>query len=65
MLHGVTNGQSFFSQVAFGVDPFRAYGEFTLLQSDYGIRVASIAGETLKLQDEAKIFVLRRGSETS
>ena len=53
-LHGVTNGQSFFSQVAFGVDTFRAYGEFTLLQSDYGIRVASIAGGTLKLQDELK-----------
>jgi polyisoprenoid-binding protein YceI len=53
-LHGVTNGQSFFSQVAFGVDSFRAYGEFSLLQSDYGIRVASIAGGTLKLQDELK-----------
>jgi polyisoprenoid-binding protein YceI len=53
-LHGVTNGQSFFSQVAFGVDSFRAYGEFSLLQSDYGIRIASIAGETLKLQDELK-----------
>lgn len=53
-LHGATNGQSFFSQVAFGVDSFRAYGEFTLLQSDYGIRIASIAGGTLKLQDELK-----------
>jgi hypothetical protein len=53
-LHGVTNGQSFFSQVAFGVDTFRAYGEFSLLQSDYGIRIASIAGGTLKLQDELK-----------
>jgi polyisoprenoid-binding protein YceI len=53
-LHGVTNGQSFFSQVAFGVDSFRAYGEFSLLQSDYGIRVASIAEGTLKLRDEIK-----------
>ncbi|MGC1448435.1 MAG: YceI family protein [Candidatus Sulfotelmatobacter sp.] len=53
-LHGTTNGQTFFSQVAFGVDSFRAYGEFTLLQSDYGIRIASIAGGTLKLQDELK-----------
>jgi len=53
-LHGVTNGQAFFSQVAFGVDSFRAYGEFTLLQSDFGIRIASIAGGTLKLQDELK-----------
>jgi polyisoprenoid-binding protein YceI len=54
VLHGATNGQSFFSQVAFGVDSFRAYGEFTLLQSDYGVRIASIAGGTLKLQDELK-----------
>jgi len=53
-LHGVTNSQAFFSQVAFGVDSFRAYGEFTLLQSDYSIRIASIAGGTLKLQDELK-----------
>ena len=53
-LHGSSNGQTFFSQVAFGVDSFRAYGEFTLLQSDYGIRIASIAGGTLKLQDELK-----------
>jgi len=53
-LHGATNGQTFFSQVAFGVDSFRAYGEFSLLQSDYGIRIASIAGGTLKLQDELK-----------
>jgi polyisoprenoid-binding protein YceI len=53
-LHGVNNSHSFFAQVAFGVDSFRAYGEFTLLQTDYGIRVASIAGGTLKLQDELK-----------
>ena len=53
-LHGVRNGQTFFSQVAFGVDSFRAYGEFSILQSDYGIRIASIAGGTLKLQDELK-----------
>lgn len=53
-LHGVSNSLAFFSQVAFGVDSFRAYGEFTLLQSDYEIRIASIAGGTLKLQDELK-----------
>lgn len=53
-LHGVSNTQAFSCQVAFGVDTFRAYGEFTLLQTDYSIRVASIAGGTLKLQDELK-----------
>jgi hypothetical protein len=53
-LHGITNSHAFFAQVAFGVDSFRAYGEFTLLQTDYGIKIASVAGGTLKLQDELK-----------
>jgi polyisoprenoid-binding protein YceI len=53
-LHGNTNNQAFVAQVAFGVDTFRAHGEFTLLQTDYGIKIASIAGGTLKLQDELK-----------
>jgi len=53
-LHGVTGNQDFFSQVALGVDTARAYGNFSLRQSDYNIRIASIAGGTLKLQDELK-----------
>lgn len=53
-LHGVTNPQSFFAQVAFGVDSYRAFGAFTILQSDYGLKIASIAGGTLKLLDELK-----------
>ena len=53
-LHGVSSEHSFTAQVAFGVDSARAYGEFTLLQTDYNIRIASIAGGTLKLQDELK-----------
>jgi polyisoprenoid-binding protein YceI len=64
-LHGSTNVTGFSSQVAFGVDTFRAYGEFTLLQTDYGIVVASIAGGTLKLQDELKFrfYVVGRKQE--
>ena len=64
-LHGATNSQAFFAQVAFGVDSFRAYGEFNLLQSDYGIKIASIAGGTLKLQDELKFnfYVVGRKSD--
>jgi polyisoprenoid-binding protein YceI len=54
LLHGITNSHSFVGQVALGVDTLRAYGEFTLLQSDYAIKIASIAGATLKLQDELK-----------
>jgi polyisoprenoid-binding protein YceI len=53
-LHGISNEQVLVSQAAFGVDSIRAYGAFTLRQTDYNIRVASIAGGTLKLQDELK-----------
>jgi len=64
-LHGVTEQQSFFCQVAFGVDTFRAYGEFSLLQSDYQIQIASIAGATLKLQDELKFRFYAVGRKQS
>jgi polyisoprenoid-binding protein YceI len=53
-LHGVTGDHSFVAQVALGVDSARGYGEFKVLQTDYGIRVASVAGGTLRLQDELK-----------
>jgi polyisoprenoid-binding protein YceI len=64
-LHGVTNALSFFAQVAFGVDSLRTYGDFTIVQTDYGIKVASVAGGTLKLQDELKcsFYVLARKKE--
>jgi polyisoprenoid-binding protein YceI len=53
-LHGVSNSQNFAAQASVGVDSVRAYGSFTLLQTDYDICIASIAGGTLKLQDELK-----------
>ena len=53
-LHGVTRNEEFFSQVALGVDTARAYGNFSLRQSDHNIPIASIAGGTLKLHDELK-----------
>lgn len=64
-LHGVTNEQEFAAQVSLGVDSARAYGSFTLLQSDYNIRIASIAGGTLKLQDELKFsfYVVARKAQ--
>ena len=55
MLHGVTASHQFTAQVAFGVDSFRAYGEFLLLQPVYGIPIASIAGGTMRLREEIKI----------
>jgi polyisoprenoid-binding protein YceI len=54
-LHGQTNDHAFSVQVAIGVDSARAYGDFTILQTDYGIRIASIAGGTLRLRDELKV----------
>lgn len=54
-LHGMSNDHTFSAQLALGIDSARAYGEFSVLQSDYGIRIASIAGGTLRLQDELKL----------
>jgi len=64
-LHGTTNDHSFSAKVAFGVDSFRAYGEFTILQTEYGIKVASVAGGTLKLQDQLKcsFYIVARKKE--
>jgi polyisoprenoid-binding protein YceI len=53
-LHGVTNEQDVSCQVSFGSDSAHLNGTFNLLQSDYDIRIASIAGGTLKLRDELK-----------
>ncbi|MFZ0298464.1 MAG: YceI family protein [Candidatus Sulfotelmatobacter sp.] len=64
-LHGITNDQDFVAQASLGVDSARAYGSFTLLQSDYNIRIASIAGGTLKLLDELKcsFYVVARKAD--
>jgi polyisoprenoid-binding protein YceI len=53
-LHGVANEHRFVAQLALGVDSARAYGEFKVRQTDHDIRIASIAGGTLRLQDELK-----------
>jgi polyisoprenoid-binding protein YceI len=65
-LHGVTNGMGFNAQVAFGLDTLRAHGDFIVLQTDYEIKVASIAGGTLKLRDELKFtfYVVARKQES-
>lgn len=64
-LHGISNSHTFVAQAALGVDTARAYGDFTLRQTDYDIRIASIAGGTLKLQDELKFsfYVVARRQE--
>jgi polyisoprenoid-binding protein YceI len=64
-LHGLSRGLSFDSQVVAGEDSIRAQGAFSLLQTDFGLKIASVAGGTLKLKDELKFgffLVARRKS---
>jgi polyisoprenoid-binding protein YceI len=53
-LHGVTNSQPVSAQISLVGDTLRAHGEFSLLQTTYGIKLVSVAGGTLKLKDELK-----------
>ena len=65
-LHGFTRPQSLPAQLAPMGDTLRANGEFTLRQTDYRIKLASVAGGALKLKDELKFtfdIVARRKSE--
>jgi polyisoprenoid-binding protein YceI len=61
-LHGITRGVSLESQVVTGEESLRAQGSFSLMQSEFGLKIASIAGGSLKLRDELKFsyFVLGR-----
>lgn len=53
-LRGVTRGEDIAMQVTRMGDMLRASGEFSILQSDYGIKPVSAAGGTLKLKNELK-----------
>jgi polyisoprenoid-binding protein YceI len=61
-LHGTTRGVRLESQVMAGEDTLKAQGSFSILQSDYGLKIASVAGGTLKLKDELKCayFIVAR-----
>jgi polyisoprenoid-binding protein YceI len=61
-LHGTTRGLMLDAQVVAGEDTLRAQGAFTISQSDFGLKIASVAGGTLKLKDELKFsyFILGR-----
>jgi polyisoprenoid-binding protein YceI len=54
-LHGVTRSLTFVVQTSLLGAMLRANGEFTLLQSQYGITLVSVAGGTLKVKDELKV----------
>jgi polyisoprenoid-binding protein YceI len=53
-LRGVTRGLPVTAQVTVNGEMLRAYGEFSILQSNYGIPLVSVAGGSLKLKDELK-----------
>jgi polyisoprenoid-binding protein YceI len=52
--HGVTQTHSFDARVALLTGMMRISGEFSLRQSDYGIKPVSFAAGTLRLKDELK-----------
>ncbi len=54
-LHGVTRSETVYAQAALMGDALRAYGEFSLRQTDYGITPVSVAGGSLKVKDEVKV----------
>lgn len=54
-LHGVTRRHQFDAQVVAGEDTLRGYGDFTVKQTEYGLRIATVAGGTLKMKDEIRI----------
>jgi polyisoprenoid-binding protein YceI len=53
-LHGVTRGQPIVVRVALLGSMLRASGDFALDQTDYNIKLVSVAGGALKLKDELK-----------
>jgi polyisoprenoid-binding protein YceI len=53
-LHGVTRPQPVAAKVAVIGDTLRAFGSFTILQTDYDLTLVNIAGGALKVKDELK-----------
>jgi polyisoprenoid-binding protein YceI len=51
-LHEVTRRQTFSAQLIPGDDALRAYGELSLRQTDFNIKLVSVAAGALKVKDE-------------
>jgi polyisoprenoid-binding protein YceI len=51
-MHGVTRSQPIVTRVALLGSMLRASGDFSLNQTDYNIKLVSVAGGDLKLKDE-------------
>jgi len=54
-LHGVTRRQQVTARIAVFGTMLRASGDFTLKQTDYQIKLISVAGGAIKLKDELKL----------
>lgn len=54
-LHGVNRGQAVPARITLTGDMLRAFGEFALRQSEYGIKPPSAVGGGLKVKDEVKL----------
>jgi polyisoprenoid-binding protein YceI len=54
-LHGVTRAETITAQVTLTSDTLRAFGEFSIQQTNYGMKLVSVAAGTLKVKDEVKI----------
>jgi polyisoprenoid-binding protein YceI len=61
-LHGAENLQVMQVQLILTDESLRAHGEFRLRQTDYGLKIASVAGGMLRIKDELKFvfFIVAR-----
>jgi polyisoprenoid-binding protein YceI len=53
-LHGITREIGFDAEVVAGENTLRAQGSFSILQSDFGLKISAIAGGSLKFKDDLK-----------
>ncbi|MGA9509511.1 MAG: YceI family protein [Candidatus Sulfotelmatobacter sp.] len=54
IMHGITRAQPVAARVAVTGDSLRAFGNFSLLQTDYDLKLVTIVGGALKVKDELK-----------
>jgi polyisoprenoid-binding protein YceI len=65
-LHGATRRERLTARFSVTGDMLRAFGDFSIRQTDYRIKLASVAGGALKLKDELKFtfdIVARKRTE--
>jgi polyisoprenoid-binding protein YceI len=53
-MHGITHSQTVTARAAITEDSLRAFGNFSLRQTDYDLKLVTIAGGALKVKDELK-----------